>query len=201
MLLKNKSKIIAAIFVLSGIAACQESPQKEVMVQQKVDVKIENPNPFPFYKVLNIKEGYNFEVLSWGKGIDTLGGTMILMSDSLKNHFKSESFERKGIIIDAWNMDLDNDGNPEIYIQSRVHKNSMDLNVYEYTGEFSKISFPGINSLKGYEGNDKFFIKGGELFRTIPIVQTDSGKTNIILKTVKYHLSGKTFSSTEVKPE
>ena len=160
-------------------------------------------NPFPFYKSIEIKQGYHFEVVSWGKGIDTVGGYILLMSDSLKNNFRSLNAERNGIITDAWNMDLDNDGNPELYIQYLVRKNVNDLNVYEFVNNsFDKISFPGLSSdmKKGYEGNDKFFIKNGDLFRSVPIVSIDSGKTTTLVKTLKYRLSGNSFSANEVKP-
>lgn len=159
-------------------------------------------NPFPFYKSIEIKPGFNFEVVSWGKGVDSLGGYLLLMSDSVKNNYKSISVERKGIITDAWNMDLDNDGNPELYVQFVVRKNVNDLNVYEFANNsFDKISFPGLNSEKGYEGSDQFFVKNGELFRTVPIVKVDSGKTTTLVKTLQYHLRGNDFSVSEVKPK
>ena len=160
-------------------------------------------NPFRFYKSIEIKQGYHFEVVSWGKGVDTVGGYILLMSDSLKNNFRSLNAERNGIITDAWNMDLDNDGNPELYIQYLVRKNVNDLNVYEFVNNsFDKISFPGLSSdmKKGYEGNDKFFIKNGDLFRSVPIVSIDSGQTTTLVKTLKYRLSGNSFSVSEVKP-
>ncbi len=162
------------------------------------------PNPFAFYKHIEIKPGYHFEVLSWGKGVDSLGGYLLLMSDSVKNNYKSLSVERKGIITDAWNMDLDNDGNPELYIQYVVRKNVNDLNVYEFSnGSFDKVSFPGLrdNLKKGYEGNDKFFVKNGDLFRSVPLINVDSGKTTTVIKTIKYNLRGNSFSTSEVKPE
>jgi hypothetical protein len=185
------------------IAACTNDEKLPNVT--KVDVPAKSTNPFPFYKSIEIKPGYHFEVLSWGKGVDTLGGYLLLMSDSLKNNYKSLSVERKGIIADAWNMDLDNDGNPELYIQYLVRKNVNDLNVYEYNnGSFDKISFPGLkdNLKKGYEGNDKFFVKNGDLFRSVPVVSIDSNKTaTTLIKTIKYKLSGNSFSTSEVKPE
>ncbi|MBC7614940.1 MAG: hypothetical protein H7202_02620 [Pedobacter sp.] len=167
------------------------------------EVKTKSVNPFSFYKSIEIKPGFHFEVLSWGKGVDTLGGYLLLMSDSIKNNYKSIAVERKGIIIDAWNMDLDNDGNPELYIQYVVRKNVNDINVYEFNNNnFDKISFPGLNSnlKKGYQGNDKFFVKDGDLFRSVPVLITDSGKTATLVKTLAYRLSGNSFSTKEVKP-
>ncbi|WP_449439397.1 hypothetical protein [Pedobacter steynii] len=125
------------------------------------------------------------------------------MSDSLKSNYKSFSNERNGIITDAWNMDLDNDGNPEIYIELLSKKNVHDLNVFEYSdGNFNKITFPALSdrAKKTYGGNDKFVIKNGDLFRTYPIVNSkDSTEKDGSLKTLQYRLSGNSFSISEIK--
>jgi hypothetical protein len=199
MILKDILKYGFAIGAISlFLTACSDT-EKPAQTEQKV-AEVKQPNPFPFYKSIEIKPGYYFEVVSWGKGVDSIGGFLILMSDSIKNNYRSISVERAGIITDAWNMDLDNDGNPEIYVQTLVRKNVSDLNVYEFNNDFNKISFPGISSMKGYKGDDKFFVKNGDLFRSVPIVQSDSGKTTTLVKTLKYRLSGNSFSSSEVKP-
>lgn len=188
-------------FGITFLYACNNDEKIVTTTNQTSTSKIANPNPFPFYKAIEIKPGFNFEVISWGKGVDTLGGYLLLMSDSIKNNYRSISVERKGIILDAWNMDLDNDGNAELYIQFLVRKNVNDVNVYEFANNsFDKISFPSLNSLKGYEGNDQFFVKDGELYRNVPIVNTDSGKTTTLVKTLKYNLKGNSFSTVEVKP-
>ncbi|MCY1515808.1 hypothetical protein D9M68_504100 [compost metagenome] len=158
-------------------------------------------NPFPFYKSIEIKPGLHFEVLSWGKGVDSLGGYLILMSDSVSNSYKSISAERKGLIKEAWNMDLDNDGNPEIYIQYVVRKNVNDLQVYEFVNHnFEKISFPGLSSqLKdNYAGNDTFYVKEAALFRSIPLLKTDDTKGNVASKTLKYHLNANQFRAEQI---
>ena len=200
-------KLINAVkFMLLGLAgiaffASCTGDDKPVAIT-KTDAPTKALNPFPFYKSIEIKPGFNFEVVSWGKGVDTLGGYLILMSDSLKNNYRSISVERNGIITDAWNMDLDNDGNPELYIQYLVRKNVNDLNVYEYSnGSFDKISFPGLKEdlKKGYEGNDKFYVKNGDLFRSVPVVTIDSGKTTTLVKTLQYNLRGNSFSTSDVK--
>lgn len=199
MVLKDLLKSVFAIVVVSMVVVACGDTEKPVVAEQKV-TETKAPNPFPFYKSIEIKPGYYFEVVSWGKGVDSVGGFLVLMSDSTKKNYKSIAVEREGIITDAWNMDLDNDGNPEIYIQTLVRKNVADVNVYEFNNDFNKISFPGISTMKGYKGDDKFFVKNGDLFRSVPIVQVDSGKTTTLVKTLKYRLSGNSFSSSEVKP-
>ena len=161
-----------------------------------------NADHFPYYKDIAIKPGLNFEVVSWGKGVDSVGGYLVLMSDSTRNNYKSLSVEREGIITDAWNMDLDNDGNPELYIELLSKKTTKDLNVYEYSnGSFNKISFPALSSRakKTYGGNDKFTIKNGELFRSYPIVNsTDTAVQNGSEKMLLYRLRGNSFSIDEI---
>lgn len=162
-------------------------------------------SPFRFYKDLAVRPGLNFEVVSWGKGVDSLGGYLLLMSDSLKNDFRSTSVEREGVLQDAWNMDMDNDGNPELYIELLKDQNRRDLNVFEFSrGSFQRISFPSIPDRlkKIYGGNDKFSIKEGELYRSFPIVNPrDSTEKAGDLKVVRYTLSGNSFSVKEVKEE
>jgi hypothetical protein len=201
MKLNNVFKsLYLGLLAISFLFACT-SDEKPVATA-KTEVAPVSKNPFPFYKSIEIKPGFNFEVVSWGKGIDTLGGYLILMSDSLKNNYRSISVEREGVISDAWNMDLDNDGDPEVYIQYLVRKNVNDINVYEYANNnFNKISFPGLSSenKKGYKGDDQFYVKNGDLFRTVPIVTIDSGKTTTLVKTLQYSLRGNSFSASEVK--
>jgi len=100
-------------------------------------------------------------------------------------------------------MDLDNDGNPEIYVELKTEQVKGDLNVFEYSrGNFQKISFPGLPSKlkKLYAGNDKFFIKEGELFRSFPIVNPqDTTEKAGDIKVVRYSLRGNQFSTSEVE--
>jgi len=190
------------LLLLAGMLfcfACTEEKPKEIKIET---AKVEK-NPFPFYKNIEVKPGLNFEILSWGKGVDSIGGYQILMSDSVKKSYKSAAVDRKGVITDAWNMDLDNDGNPELYIQLLSKKNVSDLNVFEFSGgDFNKISFPSLtsNQKKNYSGNDKFFIKNGDLFRSFP-VKDDTDSTRNVIKTYQYSLRGNSFSTSEVKQE
>ena len=185
------------------LASCADSSKKDMAVKQSEPVAGKQKGQFAFYKDINIRPGINFEVVSWGKGVDSVGGYLILMSDSLKSNYKSFSNERNGIITDAWNMDLDNDGNPEIYIELLSKKNVHDLNVFEYSdGNFNKITFPALSdrAKKTYGGNDKFVIKNGDLFRTYPIVNSkDSTEKDGSLKTLQYRLGGNSFSISEIK--
>ncbi|WP_129714689.1 hypothetical protein [Pedobacter sp. SYP-B3415] len=190
--------LFAALLLCFG---CTE-PKPQVPREEKpgADKRAAN-NPFKFYKSIEVKPGLTIEVLQWGKGVDSIGGYLILMSDSARNNFRSLAAEREGIITDAWNMDLDTDGNPEIYIQLLSKKNVSDLTVYEFSGNnFNKITFPGLPSKKGYAGDDRFTIKNGDLYRSYP-VQADPADTTLKTGTTReflYVLRGNRFSVGEV---
>lgn len=200
--MKLRKYTLQHLLLLTGMLFCLAcSEDQPAMV--KVEAPVVQKNPFSFYKDIEVKPGLNFEILSWGKGIDSVGGYQILMSDSVRNNYKSTAIDRKGIITDAWNMDLDNDGNPELYIQLLSRKNVLDLNVLEFSGgNFNKISFPSLssNQKKGYKGNDKFFIKNGDLFRSFPVID-DQDSTKTVTKTYQYKLAGNSFATSEVKPK
>lgn len=201
---KYFSKLPLLFAGLLLFAACRESASEKMTAQSTTTNPAEaKKGQFPFYKDIAIRPGVNFEVVSWGKGVDSVGGYLILLSDTLKNNYKSLSNERKGIITDAWNMDLDNDGNPEIYIELLSKKNVLDLNVYEYAGgEFRKINFPALSPSikKNYAGGDKFIIKNGDLFRSVPVLD-DKDTTNKAgkVKMLQYQLNGNSFSTKELK--
>jgi len=200
-LIKNLIMQPLCLAVLLLLGGCGDKEKVAEVKQTHTSQK--KADQFVFYKDISIRPGINFEVVSWGKGIDSVGGYLILLSDSIRNNYKSLSNERKGVITDAWNLDMDNDGNPEVYIELLSKKNVLDLNVYEYSGgSFNKISFPPLSSSmkEHYAGNDKFLIKDGDLYRTFPIVNPkDSTMKAGSLKTIRYRFSGNSFSSSTVE--
>ncbi|MEQ7801574.1 hypothetical protein ABDJ41_17400 [Pedobacter sp. ASV1-7] len=208
--MKKMINVIKHSLLFAGVllmASCGNNNEEKVAIEKPVAALADSKTrgPFAFYKDISVKPGLNFEIVSWGKGVDSIGGYLILMSDSVKNKYNSFSAERKGIITDAWNMDMDNDGNPEIYIELLSKKNVLDLNVYEYSGgDFRKISFPPLSSStkKDYAGNDKFLIKDGNLFRSFPLVNPkDTSIKAGDVKMLVYQLNGNSFNVNEVKQE
>jgi hypothetical protein len=197
--LQQSLLLVGLLFLFS----CNSESSKPAVLSQNKKEDAKGAGQFSFYKDLLIRPGLNFEVVSWGKGVDSVGAYLLLMSDSLKNDYRSISVERAGIIKDAWNMDMDNDGNPELYIELLKDKNHLDLNVFEFSrGNFQRISFPSLpDKLKKiYAGNDKFTIRGGNLYRSFPVVNPrDSTEKAGDLKQVQYTLSGNSFSVKEVK--
>jgi hypothetical protein len=185
--------------------ACKQDKPVKISPSANDKTVVKNTGgTFPFHKDILIKPGLHFEVLSWGKGVDSLGGYLILMSDSAKNNYKSLAVERSGVITDAWNMDMDNDGNPELYIELMSKKKVKDLNVYEYNGGFNKISFPPLSTKmkKIYGGDDQFIQKNGDLFRSFPVVNSsDTTQKKGAVKMLHYSLRGNSFSVDEVKEQ
>ncbi|SDL73822.1 hypothetical protein [Pedobacter antarcticus] len=199
----QQSVFIAGLLFL--LACRHESPAtQEKSAHTNATEKAAKAGQFSFYKDIEVKPGMHFEIISWGKGVDSVGGYQILMSDSTKNNFRSLAVEREGVITDVWNMDLDNDGNPELYIELLSKQNVKDLQVYEYqNNSFNKINFPPLSARakKNYTGGDKFFIKNGDLFRTYPYIADSSDTTAVkgALKTLVYQLRGNSFSVDEIK--
>jgi len=200
--LQQSALLVGLLFLF----ACNRTKPIKLEASSTVDsvttVK-KHAGQFPFYKDIIIKPGLHYEVVSWGKGVDSIGGYLLLMSDSARNNYRSLAVERKGIITEVWNMDQDNDGNPELYVEFLSKKNVKDLNVYEFSNNsFNKISFPPLSSKmkKIYDGNDEYTMKNGELFRSFPIINSaDSTLQKGALKTLVYHLRGNSFSVDEVK--
>ncbi|RZM26288.1 MAG: hypothetical protein EOO88_17510 [Pedobacter sp.] len=204
--MKSMNKYLQQILLLGGVVcafSCTNSNPEKIVALTNTAKSDPPAHQFPFYKDISIRPGLDFEVVSWGKGKDSVGGYLVLMSDSVKNNFKSVSVERNGVVKDAWNMDLDHDGNPELYVELMTKGNIPDLNVYEFSGgSFQKISFPGLGDKwkKVYSGNDQFQIKNGDLYRSFEIKNsTDSNEKSPAKTLLKYNLSGNTFSSSEVK--
>ena len=166
---KNILIIAATLFVLTSCNS--EEPKKE----PSSIVKVELPKPFRFQKSIEVKPGLTFDVLSWGRGSEHIGQYLILRSDSTDANYSTISEELEGDIVDVWNMDLDSDGNPEIFIQAKGQdkESYLSLYVHEFSdgGSSQEIKFPELTSrtMKKYHGKDSVYIKEGNLFREFPL--------------------------------
>ncbi|HEY0666918.1 MAG TPA: hypothetical protein VGD22_02010 [Sphingobacteriaceae bacterium] len=165
--------------------------------------------PFRFHKEIEVKPGLTFDVVSWGRGSETSGAYMILRSDSTHLKYRSITGELDGKLLDAWNMDMDSDGNPEIFIQAEGVGEGSHLTMYVYefndSGNSQKISFPSLSGSlkKGYKGQDSLFIKEGKLMREFPVFEnegTDSLKTTERRK-LEYNFRSNSFSVKQIKEE
>lgn len=197
-----KSYYTSALSLLLLIMAISctnnKTPKKVTSVPQKAIAIME---PFRFHKAIEVKPGLTLDVLSWGRGTESNGAYMVLRSDSTHMKYKSTSGELDGKIVDAWNMDMDSDGNPELFIQAQGEGEGSHLNmyVYEYSegGSAQEINFPSLkgSQKEGYKGKDSVYIKDGILFRTFPIYdEADSSNTPTSEKrTLIYKLRSNSF--------
>jgi len=203
----NVIKTITSLCLISFLISCGEEEEKQnVAVKQEVK-KIQEP--FRFHKAIEVKPGLTLDIVSWGRGSDSIGGYLILRSDSTRLSYRSVSGELKGKVADAWNMDLDTDGNPELYIQSVGQGNDSYLNMYIYEfgegGSNQQIRFPDLSSSlkEGYQGEDSMYVKDGRLFREFPFhsKQDSLPKVKPAIKKLEYTLKNNSLQFKEIKEE
>ncbi|MEO8794345.1 MAG: hypothetical protein ABI390_02700 [Daejeonella sp.] len=202
----NKFKIGAIIFLFgSSIIACNQD-EKPAQATPKAVVKL--PEPFRYHKAIEVKPGLTLDVVSWGRGSTSTGAFLILRSDSTHLKYKSISSELDGKIVDVWNMDMDADGNPELYIQAKGEGEGSYLNMYVYefnsSGSAQELNFPNLSSRtkKGYKGNDSLYVQDDQLMREFPVENEDlNDKTAPEKKILKYGLRNNSFTVDEVKSE
>lgn len=202
--MKKKILIIAvSLFVLTSCST--EEPKKT----EPSITKVELPKPFRFQKSIEVKPGLTFDVLSWGRGAEHIGQYLILRSDSTDAKYSTISEELEGDIVDVWNMDLDSDGNPEIFIQAKGQdKDSyLSLYVHEFSngGSSQEIKFPDLTSKTKakYHGKDSVYIKEGNLFREFPLYdeKDTAGVKPIDRMYLEYTLKSNRFDIYELDEE
>jgi hypothetical protein len=138
-----------------------------------------------------------------------VGGYLILRSDSTHLSYRSIAGELDGKIVDTWNMDMDTDGNPELYIQAKGEgKGSyLTMYIYEYSegGSNQKIPFPELSSSlkEGYRGNDSVYIKEGKLLREFSVYDKNdsTGTATGEIRKVEYTLRNNNLQFKEIKEE
>ncbi len=171
-------KYLYYLFVFCGfglITSCQENEKPPVV--NTTPAKPALTVPFRYHKLVEVSPGQDYDVLSWGRGSTTVGAFMILHSDSAAAKYTTTTGDLDGSIVDVYNSDMDLDGNPEILIQAKSNKDTVNYtNVYafEFTnGKAQKLDFPKLTKTQrlGYHGEDNFYIKDGMLIREFPIYE------------------------------
>lgn len=205
-----RTKIFSLLALAAGICAtaCNSGDEKPAAVKP-VPTGKKLSEPFRFHQAIEVKPGLTFDVLSWGRGSSTTGAYLILRSDSTNLKYRSTTGELDGKIIDAWNMDMDSDGNPEIFIQAEGEGEGSHLTMYIYEfangGSGQKLAFPGLSSSskKGYRGQDSIYVKEGKLMRQFPVYEEKDApnKPSGGKKLLEYSLRNNSFLVKEVKEE
>jgi hypothetical protein len=198
-----KTLFYLAVCSLLTFVSCSHDAKK-VEVKKAEATKL--PAPFRMHQKIEVSPGLIFDVLSWGRGADSTSSVLILKSDSLKNNFYVASTDNlDGKLSEVFNTDMDNDGNPEIIVlyQKNDKYHSADVLCYEFLKNANKIRFPDLSSKtkKSYRGNDKFYVKEGDLFREFSLYDESDkeGKKPLGKKIVRYGLEGNNFTVNEVE--
>jgi hypothetical protein len=193
---------IGFLAVFISLSSCDNQEQKK----ETVAIKNELPKPFKSMEKIEVMPGLIFDIINWGRGADSLSNVLILQSDSIKNRTSAYQIEIDGKLIETFNTDMDNDGNPEIIIFTTANKKHHPAEVYclEYNrNEPSRIRFPDLSdkTSKQYKGNDKFYVKGGKLMREFDLFENldDSNAKPIDRKVIQYSLKSNNFDITEMK--
>lgn len=162
--------------------------------------------PFRYHKAIEVKPGLTLDIVSWGRGSNSVGGYLVLRSDSTHMSYRSIAGELDGKIVDAWDMDLDSDGNPELYIQSKGEGEGsyLSMYIYEYSegGSNQQIRFPDLSGSlkKGYKGNDSVYVKEGKLMREFPLFSTgdSASKATGEIRKLEYSLRSNSLNVREI---
>lgn len=205
----NLKTLLFGIYLASTLlSACTGDEEKKAEVKPVVKKIME---PFRFHKAIEVKPGLTLDIVSWGRGSNSVGGYLILRSDSTHLSYRSEADELDGKIVDAWDMDLDTDGNPELYIQAEGEgkgKGSfLNMYIYEYSegGSNQQIRFPELSSSlkEGYRGNDSVYIKEGKLMREFPVYDKNdsTGTATGDRRKMEYTLRNNSLQFKEIKEE
>ncbi|HEY9195756.1 MAG TPA: hypothetical protein VIM77_05805 [Mucilaginibacter sp.] len=160
---------VAATAVLGCGGNAPQTPAAPVAVKKPALME-----PFRYHKLLEVSPGQTYDVFSWGRGSQEVGAFMILHSDSSAIKYTITTGDLEGSIIDAYNADMDVDGNPEILITAKSKDTVNRTRVYAFEfndSKANKLDFPKLNSSqrKGYRGEDNFYIRDGKLMREFPI--------------------------------
>src|ERR1700744_6806345 len=108
--------MLIVCFVVAGCAQQAPKPVTAPVAPQKPAVM----DPFRFHRLIEVSPGEDYDVLSWGRGSASVGGFLILHSDSSGKKYTTTTGDLDGSIVDVYNSDMDLDGNPEILIQAKA---------------------------------------------------------------------------------
>lgn len=192
------SKYILFGLISTAFFACQPEDKKPVAVAPAAKKVMD---PFRYHKLIEVKPGLDFDVLSWGRGNDSVGSLLILKSDSAKQQFTTTTYDYEGKIVDVFNTDMNVNGNPEIIILTQKKEDDpetspFDLITFEYPqrGQPNRMSAPRLSTSqrKGYRGGDRFYMQEGVLMREFPVYEGkgDTAKKTDEKRMLEYDLRG-----------
>lgn len=189
--------------IILGISACGSDESEQTQASPKPKPMAA---PFRFQRTIEVKPGLLYDVLTWGRGKDSTSAYLILRSDSTHQKFKATvAGELIGKPMDAWDMDLDTDGNPEIALQVQLADQLTDLYIYEFdqVGNSAIIRFPALSerARKGFKGKDDIYIKDGNLCRDFWYQDPEDKTAKPLKRTLEYRLRNNSLSIQELENE
>src|ERR1700761_4157837 len=119
-----------AFAAIAFISSCSED--KKPVVTAPAPKKPEVMAPFRYHELIEVAPGQDYDILSWGRGGKTAGAFEILHTDSAASKYTTTTGDLDGDIVDAYNSDMDLDGNPEIIIQAKGKDSTNYTNVYAF---------------------------------------------------------------------
>jgi hypothetical protein len=203
-------KLVTVSFLiacLAVLAACNHPEPQTTTTPATTPAKPLLMEPFRYHKLIESSPGKYFDVLTWGRGKDSIGGYMILHSDSTGKKYTTINGDLEGRIVDVYNTDMNMDGNPEILILSKAKDTTVHFNMYAYeyrNGKGNKIDFPklGGKSKTMYHGGDNFYIEQGNLIREFPAYEGEgkeakpTGKKRVL----QYGIRDNVFTVKDITP-
>jgi len=196
----KQSLYLLALSCITLLAACSDDSKPKTALPAAPAKPVLTP-PLRFHKLVEVSPGQDYDVVSWGRGAKAAGAFAILHSDSAAVKFTTTTGDLDGDIVDAYNSDMDLDGNPEILIQAKGRDTINYTNIYAF--EFSgtnahKLDFPKLTKSQkaGYRGDDNFYIKEGKLIREFPIYDgnTKAAKPTGAKRQFEYGLRNNEFT-------
>ena len=93
----NLKTVLSGIFLVSILfASCSGDEEKKAEVKPIVKKVME---PFRFHKAIEVKPGLTLDIVSWGRGSNSIGGYLVLRSDSTHLSYRSIAGELNGKIV------------------------------------------------------------------------------------------------------
>lgn len=187
--------------LLLSVAGCDQFVKKSSEVDQGINVPSASEqiaNQQQEAKAQSMRKtlmagDQRFTIISEGDG--TLRSLKVAAVNMKGDTTKVDSLELhdiKGFLKDAATADLDKDGNPEIYCFTESKGGEISGSVYAVAyvhGEGVNIKPGTVNNvdLKGYKGQDSFYIQPPYLVRSYPVFEGDN-PTSSKKQVMKYAL-------------
>lgn len=167
-----------------GLPADEQAEEEEVLTSDRW---------FRFQQQLNIGDSMQAVVLGWGG--ESSGNYVVMLADSSQDNYVATTQYRNGKVQAAWAEDLDEDGWPEIIVNTQSTGSGEYGEVYvhelEDTYSFTTYFLPQLSETLGadYRGHDHFYVQDGRLVREFRLYDDQDNRTTA-WRRIFYELEG-----------